>query len=129
VVGDATLPLEEFVLWFQSERHNEFNKATVQRYRRELETKGLAPSSINVRLAAIRRLALEAADNGFVPPALAAGIARTKGAKQSGVRLGNWLSADQAEKLLSIPDLGTLKGIRDRAVLAVLIGATYGDPS
>ena len=28
--------LEEFVIWFQSERHHEFNKATVQKYRREL---------------------------------------------------------------------------------------------
>jgi integrase len=118
-----TQALEEFVIWFQSEGHSEFNKATVQKYRRELEIKGLAPSSINVRLAAIRRLALEAADNGLMPPELAAGIARTKGVRQSGVRLGHWLTAGQAEKLLSIPDLSTLKGLRDRAVLAVLIGA------
>jgi integrase len=114
--------LEEFVIWFQSECHREFNKATVQKYRRELEIKGLAPSSINVRLAAIRRLALEAADNGLLPPELAAGISRTKGAKRSGIRVGNWLTREQAETLLSFPDLGTLKGIRDRAILAVLIG-------
>jgi len=60
----------------------------VQKYRAELETKGLAPSSINVRLSAICRLASEAADNGLMPPELAAGIARAKGAKLSRVRLG-----------------------------------------
>ena len=66
-----------------------FNKAAVQKYRAELETKGLAPSSINVRQSAIRRLALEAADNGVMAPELAAGIARAKGAKRGGMRLGH----------------------------------------
>jgi site-specific recombinase XerD len=49
--------LEEFLIWFHAEHGQPFSKATVQRYRRELEMKGLAASSINVRLAAIRRLA------------------------------------------------------------------------
>ena len=53
--------LDEFLIWFHDEPGREFNKAVVQKYRAELETKGLAPSSINVRLSAIRRLALEAA--------------------------------------------------------------------
>ena len=56
-------------------------------------------------------------------PALEAGIARAKGAKRSGVRLGHWLRAEQAEQLLALPDLTTLKGIRDGAVLAILLGA------
>jgi hypothetical protein len=56
--------LDEFLIWFQAETGRPFSKATVQRYRRELEIKGLAASSINVRLTAIRRLAIEAADNG-----------------------------------------------------------------
>jgi len=96
--------LEEFLIWFRDDPGRQFNKATVQRYRTELETKGLAPSSINVRLSAIRRLALEAADNGLLDPALASGIARAKGAKRSGVRLGHWLTAEQAERLLALPN-------------------------
>ena len=56
--------LDEFLIWFRDDPEREFNKAAVQKYRAELEIKGLAPSSINVRLSAIRRLALEAADNG-----------------------------------------------------------------
>src|ERR1700694_1462017 len=58
--------LEEFLIWFHDPPAREFNKATVQKYRTELEIKGLASSSINVRLCAIRRLALEAADNGLM---------------------------------------------------------------
>jgi integrase len=88
-----------------------------------LETKGLAPSSINVRLSAIRRLALEASDNGQLDPEIAVGIARAKGAKRSGVRLGHWLTTEQAQTLLAAPDLKTLKGLRDSAILAVLLGA------
>ena len=115
--------LDEFLIWFCDEPGREFNKATVQKYRAELEIKGLAPSSINVRLSAIRRLALEAADNGVMAPELAAGVARAKGAKRGGVRLGHWLTVEQAEQLLALPDLQTLKGIRDGAVLAILLGA------
>jgi hypothetical protein len=52
-----------------------FGKALVQRYRSWLEEKGLAPSSINVQLAALRKLATEAADNGLHDPAVASAIA------------------------------------------------------
>jgi site-specific recombinase XerD len=115
--------LDEFLIWFCDDRRREFNKATVQRYRAELEAKGLASPSINVRLAAIRRLALEAGDNGLMPPEIAAGISRAKGAKRSGVRLGHWLTAEQAGQLLALPDPATLKGKRDSAVLTLLLGA------
>src|SRR5450631_3585231 len=74
--------LDEFLIWFRDNPEREFNKAAVQKYRAELEIKGLAPSSINVRLSAIRRLSLEVADNGVMAPELAAGIARAKGAKR-----------------------------------------------
>ncbi len=60
--------LDEFLIWFQDEPGREFTKAVVQKYRTELQIKGLASSSINVRLSAIRRLAHEAADNGLIPP-------------------------------------------------------------
>jgi len=46
----------------------------VLRYRLELESRRLTPSSINLRLAAVRRLAYEAADTGLLSPELAAGI-------------------------------------------------------
>ena len=82
----------------------------------------MAPSTINLRLAAVRRLAYEAADTGLLSPDLAAGIRRVKGAKKVGVRLGNWLTADQAKALLRAPDVEKVRGKCDRAMLAVLLG-------
>jgi site-specific recombinase XerD len=70
----------------------------------------------------VRKLAVEAADNGLLAPELAAGITSVKGAKSKGVRVGNWLSVQQAQKLLNAPDVSTNKGLRDRAMLAVLLG-------
>jgi integrase len=73
-------------------------------------------------MSAIRKLAAEAADNGLLAPELAQGIARVKSAKSVGIRTGNWLSARQAQSLLNAPDVSTLRGLRDRAILAVLLG-------
>jgi hypothetical protein len=73
-----------------------FGKTVVLRYRIDLEARRLAPATIDLRLAAVRRLAYEAADTGLLSPDLAAGIRRVKGAKRIGVRLGNWLTAEQA---------------------------------
>lgn len=78
--------------------------------------------SINVRITAVRKLAVEAADNGLLAPELANGITRVKGVASKGVRLGNWLSVKQAQTLLNTPDAATTKGLRDRAILAVLLG-------
>ena len=83
-------------------------------YRTSLEAQRLSASTINQRLCAIRKLATEAADNGFIPPDLAAAIGRVKGAKQSGIRAGQWLTLGQAESLISIPNEATMKGKRDR---------------
>jgi site-specific recombinase XerD len=115
--------LEEFLIWFRDEPGRQFNKAAVQKYRTELETKGLAPSSINVRLSAIRRLALEASDNGLLEPELAAGIARAKGARHSGVRLGHWLTAEQVGgQYFGVTRHGkvTLQRISTQAVFAIV---------
>jgi site-specific recombinase XerD len=94
----------------------------VTRYRIFLESRQLAAGTINGRLAAVRRLAYEAADAGLLSPELAAGIRRVKGAKKLGVRLGNWLTAEEARRFWQAPDPDTLKGKRDRAILAVLLG-------
>jgi hypothetical protein len=87
-----------------------FTKATVQRYRLALEQQGLAPSSINIRLSAIRKLANEAADNGVFSPEAAAAIGRVKGAKRHGTRTGNWLTQGQAEQMLALPDRELTRG-------------------
>jgi len=73
-------------------------------------------------MSAIRKLAAEAVDNGLLAPELAQGISRVKSAKTQGISAGNWLSQRQAQALLSAPDISTVRGLRDRAILAVLLG-------
>lgn len=99
-----------------------FTKATVSAWRVTLEERKLGRSSIIVRMSAIRKLAVEATENGLLAPELAAGIQRVKSAKSIGVRAGNWLSLKQAQALLNTPDITTLQGLRDRAIIAVLLG-------
>src|SRR5579864_3379741 len=116
------LGLDEFFAWYGQEVRPGFTKATVAAWRVALEARGLGSISINVRITAVRKLVVEAADNGLLAPELAAGITRIKGVKMKGVRLGNWLSVQQAQALLNTPDATTTKGLRDRAILAVLLG-------
>src|SRR5271167_4889522 len=114
------LGLDEFFAWYSHEPRAGLTKATVSAWRVALEARGLGSVSINVRITAVRKLAVEAADNGLLAPELAAGIARVKGAKSMGVRMGNWLSLRQAQALLNAPDVTTKKGLRDRAMLGEL---------
>jgi len=116
------LGLDEFFAWYGLESRPGFTKATVSAWRVSLEARGLGSISINVRITAVRKLAVEAADNGLLAPELAAGITRIKGVKMKGVRVGNWLSVPQAQALLNAPDAAMKKGLRDRAILAVLLG-------
>jgi site-specific recombinase XerD len=113
--------INEFVAWYCSAPRLSFNKTVVTRYRIYLEDRQLAPGTINVRLAAVRRLADEAADSGLLSPDLATGIRRVKGSKKLGYRLGNWLTAEEARTLWQLPDPSTLKGKRDRAIFALLL--------
>ena len=116
------MALNEFMAWFQQAPRPGFTKATVSAWRVSLEERRLGSSSIIIRMSAIRKLAAEAADNGLLAPELAQGISRVKSVKSTGIRVGNWLSQRQAQALLSAPDISTVRGLRDRAILAVLLG-------
>src|SRR4029078_5283250 len=83
------LGLDEFFEWYGREPRPGFTKATVSALRVALEARGLGAVSINVRITAVRKLAVEAADNGLLAPELANGIARVKGVAAKGIRLGN----------------------------------------
>jgi len=114
--------IREFTDWYCSEPRLAFNKTVVTRYRISLEQRQYASSTINLRLAAVRRLAYEAADCGLLSPDLAAGIRRVKGVKRLGVRIGNWLTADEGKRLLTAAVGESLAAQRNYALLAVLIG-------
>lgn len=115
--------LRQFLAWHfsQTQGGGALSRALVQRYRVILEQRGLAPSTINQHLSAIRALADECAESGLLDQVTAAAIARVKGMPIRGVRAGNWLTRDQAVRLLSAPP-STLMGLRDRAILGLLIG-------
>ncbi len=115
--------IREFIEWYCSEPRLAFNKTVVTRYRISLEQRQYAASTINLRLAAVRRLAYEASDCGLLSPDLAAGIRRVKGARRLGVRIGNWLTAEEGRRLVGAFGASTPKERRNRAMIAVLIGS------
>src|SRR5215469_8033947 len=70
------LGLDEFFAWCGQEPRTGFTKAIVAAWRVALEARGLGAVSINVRITAVRKLAVEAADNGLLAPELANRITR-----------------------------------------------------
>jgi site-specific recombinase XerD len=117
--------IDQFIAWYCSEPRLAFNRIVVARYRMHLESRGLAANTINQQLAAVRRLAHEAADAGLLSPELAAGISRVKGVKQLGFRAGNWLSSEQSSEVLRHACGSTMRSKRDYAMLALLFGCGF----
>ena len=113
--------MTEFICWYCSAARLALNRSVVLQYRTFLENKKLAAATINVRLAAVRRLTYEGADNGILSPDVAAGIRRVKGVRQIGQRVGNWLSTQQGQDLLGAISPNRLRGKRDAAMLSLLL--------
>lgn len=114
--------LEEFFNWHQSKNRPELNKALINSYKKELREYGYSSASINQKLSAIRKLATEAEDNNLLDSRIANGIRAVKGVPQRGTRTGNWLTKEEAQMWINAPNIKKLKGQRDRAILAVIIG-------
>jgi len=117
--------IDQFIAWYCSEPRLAFNRIVVVRYRMYLESRGLATNTINQQLAAVRRLAHEAADAGLLSPELAAGISRVRGVKQLGFRAGNWLSPAQSSEVLQHAYGEGMRAKRDHAMLAMLLGCGF----
>lgn len=114
--------LEEFFNWHQSKNRPELNKALINSYKKELREYGHSSASINQKLSAIRKLATEAEDNNLLDSRIANGIRAVKGVPQRGTRTGNWLTKEEAQIWINAPNVKKLKGLRDRAILSVIIG-------
>src|SRR5882757_2481021 len=95
-------------------------RALFMEYRASMEA--LSPSTVNVRLSAVRKLIAEARRNGLIGVEDAASLSEVPNIRQKGTRLGNWLTREQAKELLAVPDRATLKGNRDYVILAMLVG-------
>ncbi len=83
---------------------------------------GASAVASNQALSAVKRLAHEAASLGWLPWETSVQIAGLKSRKYRGVRSGRWLTIGQVRQLMSLPDRQTVRGRRDAAVLALLIG-------
>jgi site-specific recombinase XerD len=111
--------LYKFLAWYDARGYAEISRQVLDEYRAESKA---SASSINLELAALRRMFREAADAGLVDRAKAEDAAKVKNESSSGVRAGNWLTPEQAKALLLAPDENTLKGKRDGAILGLLVG-------
>ena len=107
---------------FSEQRREPLSRSLFMEYRAAMQARNLNASTINVRLSAVRKLIGEAKRNGLLDAAQAATLADVPDLRQQGTRMGNWLTREQAKELLTVPDLGTLKGTRDYCILALLLG-------
>ena len=114
--------LHDFMTWWEKRGWPQASKSLIEQYKAEMVAQGIGPTSINLRITAIKRMFAEAYDNGLIPPEIARGIEKVKGIRWEGKPTGNWLSKEDAQALLDAPNIETLGGLRDRALLAVLLG-------
>jgi integrase len=96
------------------------SRALLMEWRVAMES--LSPSTINVRLSAVRKMIGEARRNGMIGQEEAASLTDIPNIRQKGTRLENWLTREQAKELLAVPDRSTLKGKRDYVILSLLVG-------
>ena len=118
--------IERFIAWYCSEPRLTFNRSVVVKYRSFLERRSLSAATINLHLSAIRRLADESAESGWLSPEHAIGIRRVKGVKRLGRTIGNWLTRNQAQELVNAASRDSLRGWRDSAMLGLLLGCGCG---
>src|SRR4030081_235209 len=114
--------IEGSIAWYCSEPRLTFNRSVVVKYRAFLERLSLCAATINLHLSAIRRLADESAESGWLSPEHAIGIRRVKGVKRLGRKMGNWLTRNQAQELVNAASKTNLCGWRDGAMLGLLLG-------
>ena len=107
---------------FCKERQQPISRTLILEFRAALLDRELSPSTINVKLSAIRKLVDEAKRAGFIDVEEASQMSDVPNVAQRGTRLGNWLTKEQARELLAVPDRSTIKGKRDYVILALLVG-------
>jgi len=114
----------EFLTWM-AKRGERPSKPLLETWRAELAARGLAASSINQRLSAVRLLLRQAAERGALPAEEATRLASVENLKPQEPPLGKWLTEKEAGRLLGVPDAKTTIGLRDRAILALLVATSW----
>ncbi len=102
------------------QRQQPLSRTLILEFRASMLDRDLSASTINAKLAAVRKLVNEAKRVGVIGAEEASQMYDIPNIRQNGVRLGNWLTKEQARELLAVPDRCTLKGKRDYVILALL---------
>jgi site-specific recombinase XerD len=108
---------------FMSDRREPLSKGLLNEYKAQMKANGRGDHAINSALSAVRFFLRQAADDGLLPAVEVERATKVRNIQVRGTKAGNWLTKGQAETLLQIPDGETALAIRDRAILAVLVGA------
>jgi integrase len=107
---------------FCLDRQMVLSRSLLLEFRAAMLERNLSPSTINVKLSAIRSLISEARSAGVLGAEEASQMTDIPNVRQQGTRLGNWLTREQAKELLAVPDRSTVKGKRDYVILSLLVG-------
>ena len=114
--------LADFLAWWHRQGEKRFDDALILGHVHALLESGYAAATINQRLVAIRKLAGAAVALGLLNGSVIAGIGKASGGRRTRPKKKPALRQSEAEALINSPSVLTTKGVRDRALLAVLIG-------
>ena len=115
--------LDDYIAFHITTGQTIINRQSVNAHVQQMQSDGISTSSINQRLAAIKKFAYEALQNGLINDTQYNGIKNIKSIAQRGKKVGKWLDKASVENMLNLPKTGTNKGLRDRAILAIMFGA------
>jgi site-specific recombinase XerD len=116
------MAMRHFVGYLLSQEEPILDKLFLQTYIAVMQDEGISEGSIKLRLAVIRILSREVDELKIWPETVTAAFVSVKNIPQRGKRIGNWLTLEQAQRLINSPEIGTPFGLRNRAILATLLG-------
>lgn len=112
--------IRRFAEWLVDNKLS-LSKQSVGAFRRYLAGENLTPSTINGHLSAIKLVVRESAAVGLLTHNQAEHICSIESVRQNGHAFGNWLSQSSAQSLLDAPNTDTLRGLRDQAILSLML--------
>lgn len=113
--------LHRFLAWTDL---RPFERSTVMEYRAMLVAEGKSTATINMALAALRKLAEEAHEHGHIDRAEYLGVTGVRSLPRVATRLGRWLTREEIARVIqTVPPTTPMRGQRDRAVLMVMVTA------
>ncbi|MCZ7546751.1 MAG: hypothetical protein M5R40_25960 [Anaerolineae bacterium] len=111
-----------YLAWCSERGQPAFHLATLEAYKADLLAEGKKAATVNRYLSAVRAL-LRKVGQLYPEVREQAEITReVRSVRQAGARVGVRLSLDETQALVDAPPADTLRGRRDRALLAVLFG-------